>query len=640
MEGPDKKDMKPLQSYTTAQTVKFFEKLLNSSSDGIVITDPGKNIIFINNTFCSFFNCLRKDMLETNLYSWLQRFNVKPQDAYIQIENQVLREGVSTNQDVSIITNSGERFFCINSSILEQVAGEDAGVITSIWRDVTECKMLERAALEKKQQLHTAFEFSTIGIAITSPSKGWLDANNKLCEMLGYSKEELIKMTWEEITFPEDLQPDLALFSRVLNGQMDGYKIQKRFIRKDGTIIHTMSWINCRRAQDGLIQYCVVLIEDITERLTIEQRYKTILQTSIDGFWVVDTEGKLIQVNTAYCNMTGYTQQELLKMTIRNVEVIESPEDTRRRIEKIMETGGDRFESRHRCKDGKIIDVEISVNYIKNDNIMFAFVRDITGRKAMEEAIMTMNLNLHRKVEEEIAKNRSMDQLMYEQSRHVAMGELLVNIAHQWRQPLTTIGLLIQDIGDAFKYNELSDEYLEKNITTVMSELDGLSNTINDFKDFYMSNQQAEELKIKEMINNALAVTSGYFDMEDIVIEKELDDDLTINAVQSEFAQVIMNMLTNVRDVWQQRQTPERIVKIHTYKEPATNKIIITIADNGGGVPEDIIGKIFDPYFTTKDKSCGTGLGLYVTKLLVEKSMKGTITVRNIDGWCEFRIEI
>jgi len=131
-----------------------------------------------------------------------------------------------------------------------------------------------------------------------------------------------------------------------------------------------------------------VFVKDITERKRAEERYKTVLQTSMDGFWVTDIQGRFLEVNDAYCRLIGYSRDELLKMGIQDVEAIEKPEVTAARIQKIMKTGSDRFETRHRCKDGRIVDVEVSVDYLDvEDGQLFVFLRDITERKQAEEAL-------------------------------------------------------------------------------------------------------------------------------------------------------------------------------------------------------------------------------------------------------------
>ncbi|MEO5357796.1 MAG: HAMP domain-containing histidine kinase [Nitrospirae bacterium YQR-1] len=257
-----------------------------------------------------------------------------------------------------------------------------------------------------------------------------------------------------------------------------------------------------------------------------------------------------------------------------------------------------------------------------------------------EEEISTINMNLQRRVEEEVAKNRAMDQLMYEQSRHLSMAELLVNISHHWRQPLCAAGLLIQDIKEACLQNELDEICIESNIENAMSELNKLSETIDNFRSFYVCEKERTEFNIADKINKAVELILGNIENKGVIIDKELDYGLTVNGSPAEFANVILNVLTNAKDKFEKNDIADGTIRIKLYKEDTTGRIIITIADNGNPIPENIINKVFEPYFTTKDMQRGTGMGLYMAKIIIEKNMKGSISLTNIDGWCVLRIEI
>ncbi|KJU86450.1 multi-sensor signal transduction histidine kinase [Candidatus Magnetobacterium bavaricum] len=265
---------------------------------------------------------------------------------------------------------------------------------------------------------------------------------------------------------------------------------------------------------------------------------------------------------------------------------------------------------------------------------------DISERKEIEREIREINLNLQDRINDEVAKNRLRDQIMFEQSRHVVIGELLVNISHHWRQPLCAIGLLMQDIRDAYLHGELDIEYIESNVGAVMSELGTLSETIDNFRNFYINDKEPRHFNVSRAIDRAVMLLSGYLKDTGTVIDKTLDEDLTINGFPNEFAQVILNILTNAKDIFEKRNIINPTIKINSYKDSPTGNAVVTITDNGGGIPEDIIDKIFDPYFTTKDKTRGTGNGLYMAKVLIEKNMTGKISARNLDAWCEFRIVI
>ncbi|KJU82718.1 PAS/PAC sensor signal transduction histidine kinase [Candidatus Magnetobacterium bavaricum] len=277
----------------------------------------------------------------------------------------------------------------------------------------------------------------------------------------------------------------------------------------------------------------------------------------------------------------------------------------------------------------------------KNEIAFFLFtLKDVTLQRRYKDELKALNENLQKRVDGEIEQNRLKDRIVFEQSRHIVIGELLVNISHHWRQPLCAVGLMVQDIRDAYLYNELDIAYMDNNVDAIMSELNMLSDTIENFRNFYVKDREQSNFNVKVVIDKALMLLSGHIKDKGIVIDKILDNSLMIKGFSNEFSQVILNILTNAKDVFEKRSVIDGVIKINSYKEEATGRTIITITDNGGGIQEDIMSKIFDPYFTTKHKARGTGNGLYMAKVLIEKNMNGTLSVRNINGGCEFRVEI
>ncbi|MBF0343831.1 MAG: GAF domain-containing protein [Nitrospirae bacterium] len=267
-------------------------------------------------------------------------------------------------------------------------------------------------------------------------------------------------------------------------------------------------------------------------------------------------------------------------------------------------------------------------------------LKDVTLKKRYKDELRELNVNLQKRIDEEVEKSRRRDQLMYEQARHIAMGELLVNIAHQWRQPLCAIGVMVQDILDAYIFNELDEQYIEKSAKCIMKELLYLSDTIDDFKIFYERDKVKNHLNILHVVNRTLLLMADYFKSRGVTVDINIDGMINVYGYTNELSQVILNLLTNIRDIFEERRVNNGIVKIASYRETNTGRVVLTISDNGGGISNDIMGKIFDPYFTTKDKTRGTGLGLYIAKVIIEKNMQGAISVSNTVDGCQFRIEL
>ncbi|KWT75609.1 PAS domain S-box protein [Candidatus Magnetominusculus xianensis] len=401
-----------------------------------------------------------------------------------------------------------------------------------------------------------------------------------------------------------------------------------------------------RRAKDNLELLVQIRTNELSKAVIAmqesEEKYRGIFNDTQTPILIFNPDTQeILEANDRACSFYGYKKGEFTKKKIPDIHTL-SDEQLRAIIVDVKNNKHENVVTRHRLSSGEIRDVEIYASPIRiNEKVIIcAMVHDITERKRLEEEIRIINLNLQKRVDSEVENNRNKDQLMYEHSRHISLGELLINISHHWRQPLCSIGLTIQDIKDAYMHDELDGAYIKKTVGLAMSELKSLSDTIDNFRNFYIQTKEQMEFNIAGEINKAERLISGYVKEKDIIVEKDLDKSLTTQGYQNEFAQVVLNILTNAKDKFEKSNLTCGTIKIRLYRDTATDRKVITIADSGGGVPDDIINKVFDPYFTTKDKSRGTGMGLYMAKVIIEKNMHGSISIRNIDGWCELRIEI
>jgi len=253
-------------------------------------------------------------------------------------------------------------------------------------------------------------------------------------------------------------------------------------------------------------------------------------------------------------------------------------------------------------------------------------------------ALRSLNQELEKRVKERTAELREKDQLLLLQSRQAAMGEMIGNIAHQWRQPLNTLGLTIQQLPLFYDLGELTREFLAQNVGSSMDLIQHMSQTIDDFRNYFRPDKEKVEFKVHDALLNSLALLEGSLQSPQISIEIVLKADPVIYGFRNEFAQVLLNILNNARDALTAKEIDAPRVTITIFT--AGERSVVTIADNAGGIPEGIIGKIFDPYFTTKGPQQGTGVGLFMSKSIIEKNMGGRLKVRNIDAGAEFRIEV
>jgi len=274
--------------------------------------------------------------------------------------------------------------------------------------------------------------------------------------------------------------------------------------------------------------------------------------------------------------------------------------------------------------------------------IIFLIILGIKNRTLyhLNNEIIELNKSLEDKIQKRIEEIRKKDQILLHQSKLAAMGEMIGAIAHQWRQPLNTLAINIQMLEDMYEEGNLNKKILEEFIEKNMHTIQFMSNTIDDFKNFFRKDKEKVEFDIKEAIQTTLNLQKSQLKNHHINIETKLEN-IRIIGYKNEFMQVILNIISNAKDAIEEKRGKKGyftgIIKIKAYKKE--NEIIIEIEDNGRGISESIKDRIFEPYFTTKEEGKGTGIGLYMVKEIVTR-MKGEITIENTEHGAKFIIQL
>lgn len=256
-----------------------------------------------------------------------------------------------------------------------------------------------------------------------------------------------------------------------------------------------------------------------------------------------------------------------------------------------------------------------------------------------QQQLERLNQQLEERISEALKELRFKDKVMIAQGRQAAMGEMINNIAHQWRQPINNVGLLVQNIKADFDAGDLSGEELTQYVDKTMDLIMFMSQTINDFSSFFSPDKMKSSFPASKSIKKVLALTEASLSSRGITVKVDQDGaDVLVDGFFNEFNQALLNIINNARDVLVERSVPCPLIRISAGESEGS--AVLRVRDNAGGIGDDIISRIFEPYFTTKEAGKGSGVGLYMAKSIIEERMGGSLSVANVDGGADFRISI
>jgi len=272
---------------------------------------------------------------------------------------------------------------------------------------------------------------------------------------------------------------------------------------------------------------------------------------------------------------------------------------------------------------------------LKINSIFKRYQEEVETRaKELEE----LNNSLEQRVQEELQAHRQKDKLLTQSAKMAEMGDMLSMIAHQWRQPLNQMSYVIMNLESAQEFDELTPEYMQEKVKEANELLEFMSVTIDDFKNYFRPDKEAQEVHIEEVVNTAVKLIKKTLDSEAIRLETHFQTENSLHIYRNEFIQVILNLVKNSRDALISSAKDEKIITIRTLE--TSKSIVVSVSDNAGGIDEAIMEKVFEPYFSTKEQINGTGLGLYMSKMIIEGHLGGRIMVNNLEKGACFSIEL
>ena len=377
-----------------------------------------------------------------------------------------------------------------------------------------------------------------------------------------------------------------------------------------------------------------------------KELFEKLYNKSADGVLLLKNK-KISDCNEAATKILHYSKDELIDKYLYEISPRFQPDGLSSNLKAIikvneaLKNGICSFEWMHTSKDHKKLWIEVVLTSIEiNSNLVIhTVIRDINKRKEMEKKLEVLTCNLEERIKKEIEINEEKTAQLVQQSRFVQMGEMISMIAHQWRQPLTAItattnNLLLKNILN----KEISKDILEEELKLITEYTQHLSFTIDDFRNFFKSDKEKVESKLEDIIEKAINIIKTSFDSKEIQLIKNYEFNENITTYTTEIQQVILILLKNAEDALVENEIINKKIEIKTYKE--NDFVIIDIEDNAKGISADIIYKIFDPYFSTKKAKEGTGIGLYMSKIIIKDHCKGEITVTNSQDGANFKIKL
>ncbi len=384
-------------------------------------------------------------------------------------------------------------------------------------------------------------------------------------------------------------------------------------------------------------------IRNATADLINKNRLLEEYQSTIDKhviFSRTDIKGRITYASKAFCDISGYTKEELLSVQHNIVRHPDMPKELYADLWKTILSGEIwQGEIKNLRKDGSFywVDVTISPEFDEKGSIIGynAIRHDISAKKELEKLTNT----LEQRVVQEVIKNKQTTAQMIQQSRLAQMGEMISMIAHQWRQPLASISAISGTLSLDVMMENYKQEFFKERLEAINHLSQHLSSTIDDFREFFKDTKQKTPCSCTEMVESSLKIIESTLESKSITIYKEYEGDIMVPTYPNEIKQVILNILKNAEDILLEKQilNPAIWITTHCLQE---SYAVITIEDNAGGVPTKLLEKIFDPYFSTKTKKDGTGLGLYMSKTIIEEHCSGTMRVINTDRGAKFEITL
>lgn len=596
-----------------------FRSLIEGLNEGIMYCDLEDRVVHINGRAAELFGYRPDEMVGQPIVDLV--VPTEERSAVAERNSRRMR-GESERYEMRLKRRDGSRFWAdINATPMRNAQGEIIGSLGG-FIDITQKKAAEEALRQSEQRLRHYFESSLIGIAITSPDKRWLEVNDCLCRLLGCSRDDLRNLSWLELTHPEDRASDVRQFDRLVAGEIDHYSLDKRFLRRDGTVWHGRLSVGCARGEDRELEYVIALIQDITEQKLAEEalrNQKEFLRQVIDSntsiIFATDIDGRFVLANRAFAQMYGRSVDQIIGCSdadlVADAVLLREYEQENRQviatrrplfIAQVMmrdpETGTERW---FQGTKSPLIALDGRSMYV------LCVATEITERKRAEDERI--------RLQRQLLQSQKME----------AIGQLAAGVAHDLNNALAAVVGHLQLL--AAPGNKGSVE-------TALAGCRRASGLIEQLLGFSRQGKyNLEHLCLQKVVAETLDFVSRIIDKNIEISTAGEEEELFFEGDQAQVQQALTNLIINARQAMPEggritlRFAGRSVADPQRFNPGATAPDYVTLAitDTGTGIDGAILDKIFEPFFTTRSETKGTGLGLSMVYGIMQ----------NHGGWIE-----
>ena len=651
---------------------------VDNAVDGIVWIDPDSNFFYANTAACkmleySFEELIQLSVPDVDIHFSPQRWQTYWQD---------IKQHKSCTLESQHRTKHGHVYTVEVTANYLSFADQECNVI--VFRDISDRKHIEAELQLSQARTRATFEQAAVGFGeVDMVTQKFTKVNTLFCEMTGYTREELFKLTFSELTHPDDRLSSRQNIQKLYKGEIDSFTLEKRYIRKNGTWFWAETTAYLVKLKGDHAVYSLGIVQDITKRKATEKRLSlaqfAIDHTATSTFWL-NADGCFISVNKAACDSLGYSHDELTSMAVWDIDPTVSREGWLAHWQSLQQTPHQQLESVHQAKNGRRFPVEVVDTFLEFEGEHYSFARatDISARKAAEAKINQQN----QKLEDALVQIQKAQLQLVQQEKMSALGNLVTGIAHEINNPIGFIGGNVSEL--KYCLDELTEhlmlyrqqaapdkiaahakdidlDYLLDDLPKMLTSMETGCELIRNISVSLRSFARADKedrmaFNLHEGLDSALLILKHRLKANQqrpaIQVHKHYGNLPELVCFPGQLNQVFMNLLANAIDALDEKNqradtlfleaNPNQIIITTEFEKNVDhNNVVIHISDNGTGIADAIKPQIFDHLYTTKPVGKGTGLGLAIVQQIIVETHGGQIMVNSVpDQGTEFVISL